>query len=393
MERESATNQSRLAWMIGGAALGALAMFMSDPDRGRRRRALTTDKIRSAVARTGDAIDVASRDLGNRVQGLRARASRVLSRRDIAVDDQILTARVRRKIGRAVSNPHAIDVTARHGYIVLSGPVLAHEKQQLLDTVRSVHGIRGLEDRLQVHERANGIPGLQGRAMSGVPATQGRWPPALRAVALIGAGALGMAGLQRRTPANMLFAAASLVLMLRSISNRPFKRLAKISRDWQAIDLHKTIHIEASPEAVFDLWSKYENFPRFMSNVREVRDLGNGRSHWVVSGPAGVQVEWEADITESRRPEALAWRSAPDATVRNSGTIHFEPDGTGTRVGVHLSYSPPAGIVGHAIASLFNGDPKRQMDEDLMRMKTFIETGHVPHDAAQPGPQTTATLH
>ena len=46
-----------------------------------------------------------------------------------------------------------------------------------------------------------------------------------------------------------------------------------------------------------------------------------------------------------------------------------------------MTYQPPAGMIGHAVASLFNGDPKRQMDDDLMRMKAFIETGITPRKA------------
>jgi hypothetical protein len=59
-----------------------------------------------------------------------------------------------------------------------------------------------------------------------------------------------------------------------------------------------------------------------------------------------------------------------------------DADDDKTVVDVRLSYYPPAGAVGHAIASLFGADPKSEMDDDLMRMKSFIETGHQPHDAA-----------
>ncbi len=395
MNQDSATKQSpRITWMLGGLAFGVVAMYLSDPERGRRRRGLAIDKMRSAVIRTGDTLDMVSRDLGDRVQGLRVRTSNMLSRRNIApVDDRILMARVRQKIGRAVSNPHAIEITARQGCIILSGPVLAHERQQLLDTVRRVHGVSKLEDRLQIHEQADGIASLQGSAKLGGSAAQGSRTPALRIVALIGATTLGMLGGMRRRPANLILAATGLALMMRSISNMPFKRSADIAASRRVMDLHKTIHIEATPEAVFDLWRKYENFPRFMSHVREVRDLGYGRSHWIVRGPAGVQFEWNAAITEVRRPEMLAWRSEPASAIQHRGMVHFAPDGNGTRVTVHMSYGPPADALGHAIALMFNGDPKRQMDEDLRRMKVFIETGNVSYDTAQSGPQTSATLH
>jgi uncharacterized membrane protein len=54
-----------------------------------------------------------------------------------------------------------------------------------------------------------------------------------------------------------------------------------------------------------------------------------------------------------------------------------------------MSYNPPAGVVGHAVASLFGRDPKQDLDADLMRMKSFIETGVAPHDAAQSAERST----
>jgi uncharacterized membrane protein len=70
--------------------------------------------------------------------------------------------------------------------------------------------------------------------------------------------------------------------------------------------------------------------------------------------------------------------------IRQHGIVRFQPneDG-GTRVDVRMSYFPPAGLIGHAIAKLFGADPKSKMDADLLRMKSFIETGHQPHDAAE----------
>lgn len=393
MDQQSSKGQS-LAFWVAGAALGAVAMYLADPDRGRRRRALASDKMRSVATKTSGAIDVASRDLNNRIQGWRAQAGRLFSQRTPTGDDETLVARVRKEIGRVVSHPRAVKVNAQNGCITLHGPVLASERQQLLDCVQSVTGVNEVQDYLDVHESSAGIPSLQGEGKlrrAGASMMQETWPPALRAVGTVGGSALGLYGLLRRSPVGAAAAAIGIGLLARSISNRPFTRMMKAGK--QAVDLHKTIYIQASPETVFDMWTRYENFPRFMSNVQEVRDLGNGRSHWTVSGPAGTQIEWDAVITDAQRPERLAWRSEPDATVQNTGTVHFEPEGDGTRVSVHMVYSPPAGSLGHAVASLFNGNPKRQMDEDLMRMKSFTESGMPPHDAAQPSSRMGAIVH
>ena len=56
--------------------------------------------------------------------------------------------------------------------------------------------------------------------------------------------------------------------------------------------------------------------------------------------------------------------------------------GGGTRVIVTMGYTPPAGALGHAVARLFSSDPKSELNDDLLRLKVFIETGKRPHDGA-----------
>jgi uncharacterized membrane protein/gas vesicle protein len=393
MVMNRATNQAWGKW-IAGAAVGALAMYLTDPDRGRRRRALARDKMQHLVNKTGDAIQVTTRDLGNRVQGIRAEASKRLLGQNRVSDDQLLTERVRAKLGRAVSHPHAVKVEASQGLVTLSGPILANEKEQLMEVVRAVPGVVDVIDNLEVHERPD-IPALQGgRPRQPLPSfLQDSWPPALRAIAALGGGVLGYYGMKRRSPASVALTAVGAGLMARGLINMPFKRM--IGADTQKLPIHldNSINVAAPRETVYGLWSNYENFPHFMSNVQKVQDLGNGRSHWVVNGPAGTVVEWDAVLTESKFPEVLAWKTEPNSPVQHQGRVRFDEQNGGTRVQVQMDYAPPAGVVGHAIAALFNGDPKKQMDEDLMRMKTFIESGIPPHDAAKPIRQEAQVIH
>jgi uncharacterized membrane protein len=99
-----------------------------------------------------------------------------------------------------------------------------------------------------------------------------------------------------------------------------------------------------------------------------------------------VPVQWTAEVTRVIPGELIEWRSVSDSDVRHQGCVQFASNGdNGTRVSVQLSYVPPAGAFGHAVAAIFGADPKSEMDADLLRMKTMIETGHAPHDAARPG--------
>ena len=374
-----------LTLLAGGIGLGAAFMYMLDPDRGRRRRALVRDKLASAANKTPDAIGATARDLRNRARGLAAQAGSVFSIEEVS--DEVLVARVRSWMGRVVSHPHAIEVAADQGRVRLSGPILASEVDDLLSCVRGVSGVTEVDDQLEAHDQAGNVPGLQGgvaRPGDRFELMQENWSPTARLLAGAAGGALAAYGFSRRDPLSLALGAVGVGLLARGVTNMEMKQLLGINAGRRAVEIQKNINISAPVEEVYRFWSNLENFPRFMTNVREVRDNGNGSSHWVAAGPGGISVEWDAVVTEQVPNEILAWKSVKGAVVENSGIIHFARNADGsTAVDIKLSYNPPGGAAGHAVAVLLGSDPKRQMDEDLMRMKSFIETGVEPHDAAQ----------
>src|SRR5438105_14161704 len=96
-----------------GAGVGAGLMFMMDPSRGARRRALVRDKMARAAHKTRDAADATGRDLSHRVAGLAARARSRM--RDARADDRVICERVRAELGRVTSHPGAIRVRSSGG--------------------------------------------------------------------------------------------------------------------------------------------------------------------------------------------------------------------------------------------------------------------------------------
>src|SRR6266511_187542 len=148
--------------MTACASLGAGVglMYLFDPDRGACRRARLKDKAAHAINKTGAAAGSVSRDLTNRVRGLAAQAGSAFKSGD--ADDDTLAARVRSRMGRAVSHPGAIDVTAYDGVVTLRGDALTHELDTLLSCARSTPGVRGVDNQLQIHNRPGDIPNLQG---------------------------------------------------------------------------------------------------------------------------------------------------------------------------------------------------------------------------------------
>ena len=124
--------------LLASGALGALAMYFLDPHEGRRRRARTRDKIVHAGRRLNQAGKVTARDTAHRAYGVLAGARRLFEHE--AVADQVLLGRVRAELGRVVSHPHAVEVTADRGHLTLSGPILSEEVRPLLQCVRRVPG-------------------------------------------------------------------------------------------------------------------------------------------------------------------------------------------------------------------------------------------------------------
>jgi uncharacterized membrane protein len=150
----------------------------------------------------------------------------------------------------------------------------------------------------------------------------------------------------------------------------------------------RSVTIDRPREELYSFWRDFKNLPLFMGNVHRVEILDECRSHWVVAAPAGKTVEWDSLIVDDQSGSLIAWRSAEDAGVRNSGKVEFKdsPDNRGTVVTVTLVYDPPAGAVGKLIAKLFHKEPKIQARQDLRRFKQLMETGEVataqPPDAA-----------
>jgi uncharacterized membrane protein len=193
-----------------------------------------------------------------------------------------------------------------------------------------------------------------------------------RALALLG-GALTLYGIARRGALGLAARTlgSGMVWSELRASSAPTAPAGRERR--RTVDIQKTLFIDAPVEQVYEFWTDYENFPLFMSNVREVRDLGGGRSHWIVRGPGGVPIEWDAVLTEQVPGETLAWRSRPGSMLENAGAIRFRREGEGTRIDLRLCYNPPAGGAGQAVAELLGADPRAKLNEDLGRLKSLLE--------------------
>jgi uncharacterized membrane protein len=362
---------------VSAFALGAAFTYFSDPNRGKRRRVLVRDKATKTWHRFTALTDKAQRDLFNRAGGAYSEITGAFE--DHHTENSVLIQRVRSRVGRVVSHPHAIEVSVENGKTVLKGPILQDEAGHLLSVVKSVPGVEDVANRLEIHEDAGKLSSLQG----GVPRTsrseftQQNWAPALRMAAGSLGGALILYGARNRGTARAASNLAGAALLARAICNREFRDIAGLGEMARVIEIDKAIHLHAPVEDVFKIWSNYRAFPRFMTHLKEVRDLGNGQSHWVAEGPAGIPISWDAEVTQCVPNKLLAWRSLPGTAVQTEGVVRFDKDEDGgTRIGIRMFYKPPGGVIGHCIASLLGADPKHEIDDDMVRLKSLIELGH-----------------
>jgi uncharacterized membrane protein len=160
-------------------------------------------------------------------------------------------------------------------------------------------------------------------------------------------------------------------------------RMSPVARG-EGIKVERTITVNRPREEVYHFWRQLENLPRFMDHLESVTVLDEDRSHWVAKAPAGTKVEWDASIQDEIENELIAWRSLPGSDIDNAGSVHFIPAGDGTEVRVVLSYDPPAGKVGAAVARLLGEEPELQVEEDLRRFKQVMEAVETPARSRKP---------
>lgn len=136
----------------------------------------------------------------------------------------------------------------------------------------------------------------------------------------------------------------------------------------------KEIAVAAPADTVYQIWRNFENFPSFMHNIEEVRDIGYGRSRWRAKGPLGNDAEWDAEMTADEPARLIAWRSLEGSKVRTNGRVEFDGESGMTRIHLALEYEAPGGALGDIAAKIFS-NPERKVEEDLLRFKDGIERG------------------
>jgi uncharacterized membrane protein len=202
--------------------------------------------------------------------------------------------------------------------------------------------------------------------------------------ALIGGGALAIYGISRRSPLGIALAAGgSTLAVLGSRRNGSSSQPSTTT----------TLLINCTPYDAYKFWRNFENLPRFMNRLQNVSILDDRRSRWTALGPMGREIQWEAEITEERENEMIAWRSLPGSDFQVDGRVEFReaPAGRGTLVSAQLQYnSIPGAPTG--IAKFFSKGANFAIRQDLRRLEAILEAGEIPTIEGQShGPRDRVT--
>ncbi|MBA3437277.1 MAG: SRPBCC family protein [Actinomycetota bacterium] len=138
-------------------------------------------------------------------------------------------------------------------------------------------------------------------------------------------------------------------------------------------NIEQSIEVSAPIASVYDQWTQFEDFPRFMEGVEEIRQVDDRHVHWTVEF-GGSRHEWDAEITEQEPEERVAWRNVDGKD--NAGVVTFHKiDADTTRVMVQMDWTPEG--IKEKVGASFNFD-ERRVEGDLERFKELIESQGAP---------------
>ncbi len=139
--------------------------------------------------------------------------------------------------------------------------------------------------------------------------------------------------------------------------------------------ISKSILVNTPAQHAYSIWADFTQFPHFMTHVKSVSMLDEGLSHWVVAGPLGSNIDWNAEITCLEPNARIAWNTKDNkGMITTSGQVTFNPlPKTQTEITVTMQLTPPGGAIGEWITKLFS-HPEKAVAADLRRFKSYVES-------------------
>lgn len=203
-------------------------------------------------------------------------------------------------------------------------------------------------------------------------------------LAVIG-GALVVRGLRKRSFGGLVSALVGGFLLMRALRGRGRAsesrgRFAPSDETPDAVEVSRSIIVGKPADELYEMWRDPGEFSAVMGHFADVTTAGEDRLEWTVSGPGGRDFTWESRVVADEPGERLTWKTAPDATVPNEGTVRFREldDDRGTEVTLSVTFDPPGGALGSAVLQRLSIAPEALAGEALSRFKSLAESGEIP---------------
>jgi uncharacterized membrane protein len=187
----------------------------------------------------------------------------------------------------------------------------------------------------------------------------------------------GMLFASRRRLATPARAAATIsgLALIGAAAHRPLAEAVRRAGTRRRSGIVALSFVVAHPvETVFGFCRDFENFPQFIGALREVRDYGDGRSHWCASTPAGGTIEWDTVTTKYVPNRVIAWTSVGGSPIETSARVRFVPEGGDTCVKIDATYRVVDGSMTDAIAALLTPQRKGELAADVRRLGPYLDS-------------------
>jgi uncharacterized membrane protein len=133
--------------------------------------------------------------------------------------------------------------------------------------------------------------------------------------------------------------------------------------------IEQSVEVNVPVSTAYDQWTQFEEFPQFMDGVKEVRQLDDTHLHWVAE-IGGHTEEWDAEITEQKPDERIAWKATNGKQNAGVVTFHRLDDGR-SKIMLQLDWEAEGMVekLGSAV-----GEDDRKVKSDLERFKELVES-------------------
>jgi uncharacterized membrane protein len=193
---------------------------------------------------------------------------------------------------------------------------------------------------------------------------------------LLGLAGGALFGARRRLPPEARVAATiGGLALIGAAAHRPLSEAVRRAGTRRRAGSLAISFVVAHPvEVVFGFCRDFENFPLFIGALREVRDYGDGRSHWCASTPSGGEIEWDTVTTKYVPNRVIAWTSAAGSPIETSARIRFVPEGVNTCVKVDATWQVREGSLADAVAALATPQRTADLEADILRLGPYLDT-------------------